>query len=101
MNITDKEWERFFSLRERVFTLIRKVDEGYHKSYEGAVDVHLYFNNIYESKDVKDIAIVEIELHCYLLIRNGRHIIWNGRTFEEAMNKFESWIETTEEGIQK
>lgn len=100
MNITDKEWERFFSLRERVFTLIRKADEGYHKPYEGAVDVHLCFNNIYESKGVRDIDIVEIELHCYLLV-DERHITWYGRTFEEAMDYFENWIETTEEGVQK
>ena len=93
--IKNEEWARFYQLRQRVFDLIEKVDEGYHKSYEGAVEVRLYFANIYESDNVKTIDGIEIELHCYLLI-NGRHLTWEGRTFAEALNKFENWITHTE-----
>lgn len=86
-----EDWVKFFKLRERIFDKIKKVDEGYHKSYEGSVDVRFNFQNIYEAKDIKDIAFVEIELHCYLLV-DGRHITFEGKTFREALDKFESWL---------
>ena len=35
----NEDWKRFFKLREKVFNKIKEVDEGYHKSYEGAMDV--------------------------------------------------------------
>lgn len=96
--ITNKDWERFYKLRQRVFDLIKKVDDGYHKSYEGAIDLTFGFDNIYEADDVKDLSFIQIELHCYLLV-NGRHISFDGKTFGEALNKFEHWIEYTE-GIE-
>lgn len=96
MIFTDEEWKRFYRLRQRVFDLIRKVDDGYHKSYEGSVDVRICFENIFEAETVKDIGFVEIELHCYLLI-NGRHISWDGNTFTEALDKFEDWVNFIEE----
>ena len=92
---TEKEWDRFYSLRQRVFNIIKDIDEGYHKSYEGAVDVRICFNNVYEAKDVKDVSSVEIELHCYLMV-NGRHITWYGKTFTEALDKFECWVDDHE-----
>lgn len=95
MVFTNEEWERFYRLRERVFDLIREVDDGYHKSYEGAVDVRICFDNIYEADDVRDVSFIEIELHCYLLV-NGRHISFNGHSFKEAMDKFEDWLAHTE-----
>lgn len=93
--ITNEEWERFYGLRQRVFDLIEKIDDGCHKSYEGAVDVRICFDNIYESEDVRSIGYIEIELHCYLLV-NGRHITWEGHSFGEALNQFEEWIIETE-----
>ena len=93
---SDEEWERFYRLRQRVFNLIKEVDDGYHKSYEGAIDVRICFDNIYEADNIKDVSFVEIELHCYLLV-NGRHILWDGRTFAEALDKFEDWLKNTEE----
>lgn len=93
--ITNEEWERFYGLRQRVFDLIEKVDDGYHKSYEGACEVRLYFDNIYETDDVRTVGDVEIELHCYLLV-NGRHIAWKGRSFAEALDQFEEWLAETE-----
>ena len=89
--IKNEDWDRFFRFRQRVFDKIKEVDEGYHKSYEGAVEVRFYFENIYQANDVRD-ATVEIELHCYLLI-NGRHITWVANTFEEALTKAEKGFE--------
>lgn len=91
------DWERFFVLRQRVFSAIDKIvndpeDDGYHKSYEGAMDVKFCFDNYFEADDVYSIACVEIELHCYLLI-NGRHEVWYGNTFEEALDKAERDID--------
>lgn len=96
MIFTREEWERFYGLRQRVFDLIRKEDDGYHKSYEGAIDVRIGFDNIFEANNVRDVSFVEIELHCYLLV-NGRHIRWCGRTFKEALDEFEDWLKNTEE----
>ena len=96
MVFSEEEWERFYGLRQRVFDLIEKVDDGYHKSYEGAIDVRICFDNIYEADNVRDVSFVEIELHCYLLV-NGRHISWNGETFSEALDKFEDWLKDIEE----
>ena len=70
-----KDLERFYSLRERLFALIRHVDDGYHKSYEGAMDVRFCFDNIYEADSVRDIGYVEIELHCYLLTEDISHFM--------------------------
>lgn len=92
MEITLNNWERFFDLRRKIFKAIDKVDDGYHKSYEGAMDVRFIFNNYFESKNIDDLECVEIELHCYLLV-NGRHITWTGKTFEEALTKAEEWFD--------
>lgn len=96
MIFTEEEWERFYGLRQRVFNLIKKVDDGYHKSYEGAVDVRISFEDIFSAEDVRDVAFVEIELHCYLLV-NGRHISFTGRTFKEALDNFSVWVAHTED----
>lgn len=94
MNSTERE--RFLAFRKKVFDLIKKTDDGYHKSYEGAMDVRFSYSNIYESEgDVECLDFVEIELHCYLLV-NGRHITWGGRTFDRAMEKAESWLKEIE-----
>lgn len=94
--ITNAQWERFYGLRQRVFDLIKKIDDGYHKSYEGSVDVRICFDNIYESEDVHTTSFFEIELHCYLLV-NGRHITFDGDNFGQALDLFEQWISATEE----
>jgi len=93
----NKEWARFYALRRRVFDAIDHIvndpeDDGCHKSYEGAMDVRLCFDNYFNAKDVTDVAFVEIELHCYLLI-NGRHMTWSGKTFKEALDNAEEGIE--------
>lgn len=90
------EFTRFYKLRERLFALIRKVDEGYHKSYEGALDVTLSFPSIYESDDIHAPPDkVTIELHCYLLC-NGRHETFSGYSFGECLYEFERWISQRE-----
>lgn len=82
----NEDWKRFYQLRKKVFDKIREIDDGYHKSYEGAMDVTFCFKNIYEADSIEDVDVVKIELHCYLLI-NGRHESWEGKTFKEALDK--------------
>ena len=100
MVFTQEEWDRFYRLRQRVFDLIREEDDGYHKSYEGAMDVRICFDSIFEADNVRDVSFVEIELHCYLLV-NGRHISWDGNTFTQALDKFEDWVKETEGLVNK
>lgn len=90
MPITVKEWERFYALRTRLFELIRAVDDGYHKSYEGAVDLTISFPNVFESEYNAKLLpeYYTLTVHCYLLI-NGRHENFEGDTFTECLNKFE------------
>lgn len=94
-----QNWKRFFALRRRVFDAIDSIvndpdDDGYHKSYEGAMDVTFCFDNYFNAdNDERAIVAVKIELHCYLLI-NGRHEEWWGDTFEEALDKAEAGIDT-------
>ena len=92
-----KNSSRFYMLRQRLFDLIRAVDNGYHKSYEGAIDINFSFPNIFESSGNPEPAeLVRIELHCYLLC-SGRHEEFTGHSFEEALDKFERWIEERED----
>ena len=89
--MNDTNWERFFTLRKRVFDAIKKIvedpeDDGHHKSYEGAMDVTFSYGDYFTSSDEKDLDGVIIKLHCYLLI-DGRHEEWWGKTFEEALDK--------------
>lgn len=87
---------RFFLLRERLFNLIRLVDDGLHKSYEGALEITVSFPNFFESSGNPEPAeAVRIELYCYLLC-NGRHDEFDGSSFEEAMDKFEAWLDEKE-----
>lgn len=87
---------RFYVLRERLFNLIRKEDNGYHKSYEGAIDVIYFYPNIFESTGNPEKAdSVKIELHCYLLCSN-RHEEFTGGTFSDCLDKFEAWIKLLE-----
>lgn len=86
-------FKRFFELRGRLFDLIRKVDDGYHKSYEGALDVMLSFPNIYESDGNPEREwLCWIELGCYLLIEDGRHKKFHGETFDECLDQLEDWL---------
>ena len=94
------DFERFYKLRRRLFELIRTVDEGYHKSYEGATDVTFSFTNIYESQSVSEPPeSVAIELHCYLLIDDGRHMRITGRSFEECLDRFSAWLSEKEREV--
>ncbi|MBQ6599968.1 MAG: hypothetical protein IJH79_20675 [Lentisphaeria bacterium] len=90
MPISKKEWERFYDLRTRLFRLIETVDDGYHKSYEGALEVTVRFNNIYEAEQGAASPPYDflLAVHCYLLI-DGRHEEFEGDTFTECLNKFE------------
>ena len=91
-------WNKFLNLRQRVFNLIdiELREDGYCKSYEGATDITISLPNYFAAEtDVGRIEFWQIELHCYLLV-NGRHITFDGNTFEEALNNFENWVEQKE-----
>lgn len=88
--ITPQEWERFYQLRSRLFRIIEAVDEGYHKSYEGALELNICFPNIYEAdyKPRSDPECYILTLHCYLLV-NGRHETYRGSTLTRCLDKLE------------
>ena len=90
MPISAKEWERFYALRTRLFELIMAVDEGYHKSYEGTLEVTVRFQNIYEAEQGAASPPYDflLAVHCYLLI-DGRHEKFEGETFSECLDQFE------------
>ena len=90
MPITVKELERFYDLRTRLFRLIETVDDGYHKSYEGAVDLTISFPDVFESEYNAKLPpeYYTLTVHCYLLI-NGRHEDFEGDTFTECLDRFE------------
>ena len=87
--ITMRDWERFYRLRCRIFELIHAVDEGIHKSYEGAIDLTLGFDNVWESgNSASPPSVFNLDLYCYLLI-NGRQKRYQGRTFEQCLDQLE------------
>ena len=93
----ERNWQRFFDLRRKVFKAIERIvtdpdHDGFHKSYEGAMDVTFCFDNYFEANDVTDVSFVKIELHCYLMV-NGRHEAWTGSTFADALDKAEKAID--------
>ena len=84
---------RFFTLRQQLFELIRYVDEGYHKSYEGALDLTFSFTNVFESNgNTEPPESVRIDLACYLLPLHGRSETFTGPTFNSALDDFEKWL---------
>ena len=92
-HIKPQEWNRFYALRKKLFDLIEKVDDGYHKSYEGAIDLTIGFPDIFESEYNAELPpeYYTLTVHCYLLI-NGRHQDFDGQTFDECLDKFESGL---------
>lgn len=94
--MNDTNWNKFFTLRKRVFDAIKRIvedpeDDGHHKSYEGAMEVEFSFGDYFTSEDERTLDCVGIKFHCYLLI-DGRHEEWWGKTFEEALDKAEAGI---------
>ena len=90
---------RFFTLRQRIFDLIRAVDEGYHKSYEGALDIVLSFPDYFTSEGTPEIPeVCRIELHCYLLC-DGRHQEFVDHTFDGCLDRLEVQIKAWERRI--
>lgn len=83
--------DRLMTLRKRLFNLIRAVDKGIHKSYEGALDITIPLPGIFEDYNLP----AKIELSCYLLC-NGRGEVFIGETLDECVDRFEEWIEGKE-----
>lgn len=88
--------QRFFALRQRLFDLLCRVDEGHHKHYEGELSLVLSFPNFFESKEnpePEDYAT--IQLRCYLLGDN-RYEEFIGPSLTGAMDEFEAWLSDRE-----
>ena len=99
MLITNKEYNRFLQLREKLFKAIEKAleEDGHCKSYEGEFSIGINFPSYFE-EDYTNIPTYEINLGLYLIAPNGRHHCWRGKTFAEALRKCEfdinDWIKS-------
>ena len=91
--MSENEMRLFRDLQQRVYRLVEFVDEGYHKSYEGAIDVTLCFPSIYTRDEEPDCRIT---LHSYLLIA-GRHMDFYSQSFGGALRQLEKWVKEKEE----
>ena len=88
------ETDRFNSIRKRVFAMIEKelAEDCCCKSYEGAIEVTAEYPNYFEDeKAISSPCWCCITLHCYVL-GAARHYDFTGKTFAEALNKFEAQI---------
>ena len=86
--------DRFNSLRKRVFAMIEKelAIDCECKSYEGAIEVIAEYPNYFDDRNAEQKSHWYcIVLHCYVL-GNCRHHEFKGKTFTEALNKFEKQI---------
>ena len=89
--------ERLNKCRERLWALLESVDmsDGC-KSYEGALEVGCEYNDFFASKGPLDPPVKwRITLHCYVL-GSGRHHVFEGSTWEQAVSAFEKWLTTQE-----
>ena len=97
MNLSKKDIERFEKLRTRLFSAIafeNKLSEGYHKSYEGVLEIGLSFPGYFD--DDKP-PTWNIHLSCYLLCE-GRGDDFTGKTFSLCLDQLEKFVEGCEKG---
>ncbi len=81
--------ERLMTLRARLFKMIEKAiaEDPHHKSYEGAISIEL--PNYFEDGNF---GFYSINLDCYVLGWQ-RHYTVSGKTFTEALDKFEKLLD--------
>ena len=97
MMISEKDYNRFLMLRKRLFKQIEKQleEDGHCKSYEGLFTISIEFNDYFKQEDNKsEINCWTISLDLYLIAPNGRHHLWTGKTFKEALDACEKDINT-------
>ena len=97
MMISEKDYNRFLMLRKRLFKQIEKQleEDGHCKPYEGLFTISIEFNDYFEQEDNKsEIKRWTISLDLYLIAPNGRHHLWTGKTFKEALDACEKDINT-------
>lgn len=91
--------ERFLADRKRLFRMIQKAleEDGMCKSYEGALEVRSewpdYFDD--DTSTAESATYHCITLHCYVL-GPARHYDFCGKTFGEALQKFEAALDEWE-----
>ena len=83
------------ALRQRLFKMIEKSlkEDPICKSYEGALEVAFVYPNYFEQADA--VEYVCIRLDCYVL-GWGRHYMFKGETFAEALDEFEKTLDEFE-----
>ena len=100
MFIEEKEYKRFEKLRTRLFSTIsfeNQLSGGYHKSYEGALEIGLSFLGYFDDEKP---PTWNIHLSCYLLC-TGRGEDFAGKTFNLCLDRLEEFIVGCEEGHKK
>ena len=88
---------RLQNLRKKLFDLIlheNEISGGYHKSYEGRLDLTLELPNIWEDGNTK--PYWNLHLACYLLC-SGRSDDWSGPNITNVLDQFESWLNSLHE----
>ena len=90
--------ELFEQCRERLWVILQNMEWEHHKSYEGAIEVNIDYDNFFSSPDAPPPPdCVTIILHCYVLGDMGRHHEFQGKTLESAAKKFSKWLDHEEE----
>lgn len=93
----------FGKLRVNLFTAIRECLEvdNYCKSYEGALTIEIHFPSYFQENGE---LLWNIHLSCYL-IGPSRGYDWEGKTFEEALEKAEKdiyqWLKEHDEWLKE
>jgi hypothetical protein len=91
--------DRFIDDRRRLFKMIRKAlgEDPYCKSYEGCLEVHFEYPDYFDDEEgaLTQPTYCCITLHCYVL-GSGRHHEFVGKSFKDALKKFESALDKWE-----
>jgi len=95
--LSKSQMKRLQALRSRLFVCIEfenKMSGGYHKDYEGWLEIGYSLPGIFHEKEKTP---WHIHLSCYLLCE-GRGEDFLGATIEECLDNFEKFIEGCEKG---
>ena len=92
--MSDKTWERFLALREKILGFIKQKYESGDgiKMYDGRMNITFEFPIYTDDPDGTALPGVNIHLDCYV-IGPRRHYDWNGENFEIALDKAEKDID--------
>lgn len=90
--------ERFDNCRKRLWDLLSRTDMIDCKSYDGVIELTYCYPSYFDTEPKYEVPIYEcvyIILHCYV-IGPTRHYEFGGKTLNDAVDKFEEWIDARE-----